>query len=151
VLRVLRVLGIWKGGIFRDYPIRQQQLSRLLEEHPRTSDLRFGSITIKRTSGDCKRCGKSRVAADCVGAGGNGSAAVSEETDYLHAHQDQIDHRPRQRGRRTGLAAAPWKRGCRSIDSFARILRILPGGKGALTFPGGVKAFAIELCAVLTD
>jgi hypothetical protein len=45
-------------------PICQQKLSRLSGAHPRTFDTRFGSITVQRTRGYCKRCGKWRVPAD---------------------------------------------------------------------------------------
>jgi hypothetical protein len=45
-------------------PVCQQKLSRLSHDHPRTFDTRFGSITLKRTRGYCKRCRKWRVPAD---------------------------------------------------------------------------------------
>jgi len=45
-------------------PVCQQKLSRLSAGHPRTFDTRFGSITVKRTRGYCKRCRKWRVPAD---------------------------------------------------------------------------------------
>ena len=45
-------------------PVCGKTLSRLSAEHPRTFDTRFGSITVKRTRGYCKRCRKWRVPAD---------------------------------------------------------------------------------------
>jgi hypothetical protein len=47
-------------------PVCQQALTRLSAEHARTFDTRFGSITIKRTRGYCKRCHKWRVPADAA-------------------------------------------------------------------------------------
>ena len=44
-------------------PVCQSPLSRLSAGHPRTFDPRFGSITVQRTRGDCKRCHKWRVPA----------------------------------------------------------------------------------------
>src|SRR5580658_105401 len=45
-------------------PVCQQKLSRLSGEHARTFECRYGSITIRRTRGYCKRCRKWRVPAD---------------------------------------------------------------------------------------
>lgn len=45
-------------------PVCQQELSRLSADHPRTFESRFGSITVCRTRGYCKRCRKWRVPAD---------------------------------------------------------------------------------------
>jgi hypothetical protein len=43
-----------------------QPLSRLSAEHPRTFESRWGSVTVKRTRGYCKRCHKWRVPADAA-------------------------------------------------------------------------------------
>ena len=45
-------------------PVCQQKLSRLSAGQPRTFESRYGSITVKRTRGYCKRCRKWRVPAD---------------------------------------------------------------------------------------
>jgi hypothetical protein len=45
-------------------PVCQQKLSRLSAHQPRTFESRFGSITVQRTRGYCKRCRKWRVPAD---------------------------------------------------------------------------------------
>ena len=45
-------------------PVCKQALTRLSPDHPRTFDTRFGSITVRRTRGYCKRCRKWRVPAD---------------------------------------------------------------------------------------
>ncbi len=45
-------------------PVCQQELSRLSGEQARTFECRYGSITIRRTRGYCKRCRKWRVPAD---------------------------------------------------------------------------------------
>jgi hypothetical protein len=47
-------------------PVCGQTLSRRSDGHSRTFDTRFGSITVKRTRGYCKRCRKWRVPADTV-------------------------------------------------------------------------------------
>jgi len=47
-------------------PVCQSPLSRLSAGHPRTFDTRFGSITVQRTHGYCKRCHKWRVPADAA-------------------------------------------------------------------------------------
>jgi hypothetical protein len=47
-------------------PVCGQTLSRLSADHPRTFESRFGSITVKRTRGYCKRCHKWRVPADAA-------------------------------------------------------------------------------------
>ncbi len=47
-------------------PACGQALTRLSSDHPRTFGTRFGSITVKRTRGYCKRCGKWRVPADAA-------------------------------------------------------------------------------------
>ncbi len=47
-------------------PVCGQKLTRLSAEHPRTFDTRFGSITVQRTRGYCKRCRKWRVPADAA-------------------------------------------------------------------------------------
>jgi hypothetical protein len=62
-------------------PVCHQKLSRVSEGHRRSFETRFGSITIKRTRGYCKRCRKWRVPAD--------SALGLEETaGYSPAVQD---------------------------------------------------------------
>jgi transposase len=45
-------------------PVCGQPLSRLLDNHPRTFESRFGTISIRRTRGYCKHCRKRRVPAD---------------------------------------------------------------------------------------
>jgi hypothetical protein len=45
-------------------PVCQQKLTRLSADQPRTFESRYGSITVKRTRGYCKRCHKWRVPAD---------------------------------------------------------------------------------------
>jgi hypothetical protein len=45
-------------------PVCQQKLTRLSAGHPRTFKSRYGSITVQRTRGYCKRCRKWRVPAD---------------------------------------------------------------------------------------
>jgi hypothetical protein len=47
-------------------PVCGQKLSRLSCRHPRTFQSRFGSITVQRTRGYCKRCHKWRVPADAA-------------------------------------------------------------------------------------
>ena len=47
-------------------PVCQQKLTRLSADHPRTFETRFGSITVQRTRGYCKRCRKWRVPADAA-------------------------------------------------------------------------------------
>jgi hypothetical protein len=47
-------------------PVCQQPLSRLEGEHSRSFECRFGTITIKRTRGYCKRCRKWRFPADAA-------------------------------------------------------------------------------------
>ena len=47
-------------------PVCRHRISRLSHDHPRTFASRFGSITLKRTRGYCKRCHKWRVPADAV-------------------------------------------------------------------------------------
>ena len=47
-------------------PVCGHRLSRLSADHPRTFETRFGSITIQRTRGYCKRCHKWRVPADAA-------------------------------------------------------------------------------------
>ena len=58
-----------------------QKLSRLSAEHPRTFETRFGSITVKRTRGYCKRCHKWRVPADAA-------LGLEESAGYSPAVQD---------------------------------------------------------------
>jgi hypothetical protein len=45
-------------------PVCQQKLTRLSANHPRSVQTRYGAITVQRTRGYCKRCGKWRVPAD---------------------------------------------------------------------------------------
>jgi hypothetical protein len=45
-------------------PVCQQKLTRLSAGQPRTFESRYGSITVQRTRGYCKRCRKWRVPAD---------------------------------------------------------------------------------------
>src|SRR5579864_9031014 len=45
-------------------PVCQQKLTRLSAGHPRSFESRYGTITVKRTRGYCKRCRKWRVPAD---------------------------------------------------------------------------------------
>lgn len=45
-------------------PVCQQKLTRLSANQPRTFESRYGSITVQRTRGYCKRCRKWRVPAD---------------------------------------------------------------------------------------
>lgn len=45
-------------------PVCGKTLTRLSADHSRTFQTRFGSITLKRTRGSCKRCRKWRVPAD---------------------------------------------------------------------------------------
>jgi hypothetical protein len=47
-------------------PVCRKELTRLSEGHSRTFDTRFGSITIQRTRGYCKRCRKWRTPADAA-------------------------------------------------------------------------------------
>jgi hypothetical protein len=47
-------------------PVCGHQLTRLSVGHARTFDTRFGSITVQRTRGYCKRCHKWRVPADAA-------------------------------------------------------------------------------------
>jgi hypothetical protein len=47
-------------------PVCGQALSRHSADHPRTFESRFGSITVKRVRGYCKRCHKWRVPADAA-------------------------------------------------------------------------------------
>jgi hypothetical protein len=47
-------------------PVCGQPLSRLSSGHARTFDCRFGSITVKRARGYCKRCRKWRIPADAA-------------------------------------------------------------------------------------
>jgi hypothetical protein len=47
-------------------PVCGQPLTRLSADHDRTFDTRFGSITVQRTRGYCKRCRKWRTPADAA-------------------------------------------------------------------------------------
>jgi len=62
-------------------PVCGQTLSRLSAGHPRTFESRFGSITVKRTRGYCKRCHKWRVPADTA-------LGLEESAGYSPAVQD---------------------------------------------------------------
>jgi len=62
-------------------PICQQRLTRLSPGHPRSFESRYGTITVKRTRGYCKRCGKWRVPADTA-------LGLAESAGYSPAVQD---------------------------------------------------------------
>lgn len=62
-------------------PVCGHKLSRLAKDHPRTFQTRFGSITIKRTRGYCRRCRKWRVPADAA-------LGLEESAGYSPAVQD---------------------------------------------------------------
>jgi hypothetical protein len=62
-------------------PVCGQPLSRLSAEHPRTFESRWGSVTVKRTRGYCKRCHKWRVPADAA-------LGLEETAGYSPAVQD---------------------------------------------------------------
>jgi hypothetical protein len=62
-------------------PVCQQKLARLSADHPRTFESRFGSITVQRTRGYCKRCRKWRVAA-------NAALGLEESAGYSPAVQE---------------------------------------------------------------
>jgi len=62
-------------------PVCQGQLTRLSADHPRTFDTRFGSVTVRRTRGYCKRCRKWRVPADAA-------LGLEETAGYSPAVQD---------------------------------------------------------------
>jgi transposase len=62
-------------------PVCGQPLSRLSQGHARTFDTRFGSITVQRTRGRCKRCGKWRTPADAA-------LGLEESAGYSPAVQD---------------------------------------------------------------
>ena len=67
-------------------PVCGQKLSRLSPDHRRTFDTRFGSITVRRTRGYCKRCHKWRVPADValgLGETAGYSPAVQEMAALL--------------------------------------------------------------------
>jgi hypothetical protein len=62
-------------------PICGQTLSRLSADHARTFETRFGSISVRRTRGYCKRCRKWRVPADAA-------LGLEETAGYSPAVQD---------------------------------------------------------------
>jgi len=62
-------------------PVCGHKLSRLSQGHARTFETRFGSITVKRTRGYCKRCHKWRVPADAA-------LGLEETAGYSPAVQD---------------------------------------------------------------
>lgn len=62
-------------------PVCGQALSRLSPGHARTFETRFGSITVQRTRGYCKRCRKWRVPADTA-------LGLEETAGYSPAVQD---------------------------------------------------------------
>ena len=62
-------------------PVCGQPLSRLSTGHPRTFESRFGSVTVQRTRGYCKRCHKWRVPADTA-------LGLEETAGYSPAVQD---------------------------------------------------------------
>lgn len=47
-------------------PVCRNELTNCSDGHARTFDTRFGAITVQRTRGRCKRCGKWRTPADTV-------------------------------------------------------------------------------------
>jgi hypothetical protein len=62
-------------------PVCQQKLTRLSADHPRSFESRYGTITVQRTRGYCKRCRKWRVPADTV-------LGLAESAGYSPAVQD---------------------------------------------------------------
>jgi hypothetical protein len=62
-------------------PVCGQTLTRLSADHPRTFDTRFGSITVGRTRGWCKRCHKWR-------APGDAALGLEETAGYSPGVQD---------------------------------------------------------------
>src|SRR5208283_3136543 len=62
-------------------PVCGQPLTRLSADHPRTFESRFGSITVRRTRGYCKRCRKWRVPADAA-------LGLAQSAGYSPAVQD---------------------------------------------------------------
>lgn len=62
-------------------PVCQQRLSRLSASHPRGFESRYGTITVKRTRGYCKRCRQWRVPADTA-------LGLEESAGYSPAVQD---------------------------------------------------------------
>jgi hypothetical protein len=62
-------------------PVCQQKLTRLSAGHPRSFESRYGTITVKRTRGYCKRCRKWRVPADTA-------LGLEESAGYSPAVQD---------------------------------------------------------------
>jgi hypothetical protein len=62
-------------------PVCGQPLTRLSADHPRTFESRFGSITVRRTRGYCKRCRKWRVPADTA-------LGLAQSAGYSPAVQD---------------------------------------------------------------
>ena len=64
-------------------PICQQRLTRLSAGHSRSFESRYGTITIKRTRGYCKRCRKGRVPADTA-------LGLEESAGYSPAVQDMV-------------------------------------------------------------
>ena len=47
-------------------PVCRNQLTNCSDGHARTFETRLGAITLQRTRGQCKRCGKWRMPADAV-------------------------------------------------------------------------------------
>lgn len=62
-------------------PVCQQALTRLSAGHPRSFASRYGTITVKRARGYCKRCRKWRVPADTA-------LGLEESAGYSPAVQD---------------------------------------------------------------
>jgi hypothetical protein len=62
-------------------PVCQQKLTRLSAGHPRSFESRYGTITVKRLRGYCKRCRKWRVPADTA-------LGLEESAGYSPAVQD---------------------------------------------------------------
>jgi hypothetical protein len=62
-------------------PVCQQKLTRLSAGHPRSFESRYGTITVQRRRGYCKRCRKWRVPADAA-------LGLEETAGYSPAVQD---------------------------------------------------------------
>lgn len=62
-------------------PVCQQKLSRLSDDHRRSFESRYGTISVQRTRGYCKRCRKWRVPADTA-------LGLAESAGYSPAVQE---------------------------------------------------------------
>lgn len=85
-------------------PVCGQPLSRLSQGHARTFATRFGSITVQRTRGRCKRCDKWRAPAEAA-------LGLEESAGYSPAVQDMAallaSKMPVEDAIRTGNPAIP--------------------------------------------